>query len=58
MQLQISGSKIYIDFIDLVLSYEPELHPGATYRIKEPKATLKIFTTGSITVTGKSIYSR
>ena len=34
-------------------SYEPELHPGVTYRIKEPKATLKIFSTGSITVTGR-----
>ena len=33
-------------------SYEPELHPGVTYRLKEPKATLKIFSTGSITVTG------
>lgn len=37
------------------VSYEPELHPGATYRIKEPKATLKIFTTGSITVTAPSV---
>lgn len=33
-------------------SYEPELHPGVTYKLKEPKATLKIFSTGSITVTG------
>lgn len=33
-------------------SYEPELHPGVTYKIKNPKATLKIFSTGSITVTG------
>ncbi|RXG61261.1 TATA box-binding protein-like 1 [Armadillidium vulgare] len=32
-------------------SYEPELHPGVTYRIEHPKATLKIFSTGSITVT-------
>ncbi|CAC5407581.1 TBP [Mytilus coruscus] len=37
------------------VSYEPELHPGATYRIKEPKATLKIFTTGSITVTAPCV---
>jgi transcription initiation factor TFIID TATA-box-binding protein len=36
----------------LWFSYEPELHPGVTYRLKEPKATLKIFSTGSITVTG------
>lgn len=34
-------------------SYEPELHPGVTYKLRYPKATLKIFSTGSITVTGK-----
>lgn len=34
-------------------SYEPELHPGVTYKLKYPKATLKIFSTGSITVTGE-----
>lgn len=33
-------------------SYEPELHPGVTYKLKELKATLKIFSTGSVTVTG------
>lgn len=36
-------------------SYEPELHPGVTYKIKEPKATLKIFSTGSITVTAPRV---
>jgi len=36
-------------------SYEPELHPGVTYKIKEPKATLKIFSTGSVTVTAPSV---
>ncbi|XP_071515168.1 TATA box-binding protein-like 1 isoform X2 [Panulirus ornatus] len=36
-------------------SYEPELHPGVTYKIDHPKATLKIFSTGSITVTAPSI---
>lgn len=36
-------------------SYEPELHPGVTYRIKTPKATLKIFSTGSITVTAPRV---
>ena len=36
-------------------SYEPELHPGVTYRIRQPKATLKIFSTGSITVTAPSV---
>ncbi|XP_055684357.1 uncharacterized protein LOC129790710 isoform X2 [Lutzomyia longipalpis] len=36
-------------------SYEPELHPGVTYKLKSPKATLKIFSTGSITVTAASV---
>lgn len=36
-------------------SYEPELHPGVTYKIKRLKATLKIFSTGSITVTAPSV---
>lgn len=36
-------------------SYEPELHPGVTYKLYTPKATLKIFSTGSITVTGKCL---
>uniref|UniRef100_T1JKA4 TATA box-binding protein-like 1 n=1 Tax=Strigamia maritima TaxID=126957 RepID=T1JKA4_STRMM len=36
-------------------SYEPELHPGVTYKLKDPKATLKIFSTGSITVTAPSV---
>lgn len=35
-------------------SYEPELHPGVTYNLQNPTATLKIFTTGSMTVTGES----
>ena len=39
----------------LANSYEPELHPGVTYRIRQPKATLKIFSTGSITVTAPSV---
>uniref|UniRef100_A0A8C9G4S2 TATA box-binding protein-like 1 n=1 Tax=Pavo cristatus TaxID=9049 RepID=A0A8C9G4S2_PAVCR len=33
-------------------SYEPELHPAVCYRIKTLRATLQIFSTGSITVTG------
>jgi transcription initiation factor TFIID TATA-box-binding protein len=36
-------------------SYEPELHPGATFKIKDIKCTLKLFTTGSITLTGPSV---
>lgn len=40
-------------------SYEPELHPGVTYNLQNPTATLKIFTTGSMTVTGecRSLFS-
>ena len=37
------------------VEYEPELHPGATYKIKQPKATLKIFSTGSITITAPHV---
>ena len=36
-------------------SYEPELHPGATFRIKELHATLKLFSTGSVTLTAPSV---
>uniref|UniRef100_A0A1B6DYM7 TATA box-binding protein-like 1 n=1 Tax=Clastoptera arizonana TaxID=38151 RepID=A0A1B6DYM7_9HEMI len=35
--------------------YEPELHPGVTFKMVNPKATLKIFSTGSITVTAPSV---
>lgn len=35
--------------------YEPELHPGVTYKLKDPKATLKIFSTGSVTVTAPNV---
>lgn len=36
-------------------SYEPELHPGVTYKMKDIRATLKIFSTGSITITAPSV---
>uniref|UniRef100_A0AAY4D004 TATA box-binding protein-like 1 n=1 Tax=Denticeps clupeoides TaxID=299321 RepID=A0AAY4D004_9TELE len=35
-----------------IASYEPELHPAVTYRIKHLRATIQIFSTGSITITG------
>ncbi len=41
--------------ITLCYSYEPELHPGVTYKLRDPKATLKIFSTGSITITAPSV---
>ena len=36
-------------------SYEPELHPGATFRVKQFRCTLKLFTTGSITLTAPNV---
>ncbi|XP_060938968.1 TATA box-binding protein-like 1 [Limanda limanda] len=39
------------------VSYEPELHPAAKYRIKEIKATVQVFSTGSITITGPNVKS-
>lgn len=38
-------------------SYEPELHPGATYHWKEKKAVFKIFQTGAITLTAPNVAS-
>jgi len=38
-----------------IACYEPELHPGVTYRINHLKATLKVFSTGSITVTAPCV---
>lgn len=32
--------------------YEPELHPGATIKIKQLNVTLKLFSTGSMTIIG------
>lgn len=47
-------SLLDLSFLLFVLfsSYEPELHPAVCYRIKSLRATLQIFSTGSITVTG------
>ncbi|CAF2671085.1 unnamed protein product [Rotaria sp. Silwood2] len=43
-------SRIYSESV----SYEPEIHPGATVRLSE-KAVLKVFTTGSVTLTAPSV---
>lgn len=47
-------SLLDLSFLLFILfsSYEPELHPAVCYRIKSLRATLQIFSTGSITVTG------
>ncbi|XP_062253690.1 TATA box-binding protein-like 1 [Platichthys flesus] len=36
-------------------SYEPELHPAATYRITNFKATVQVFATGSITIIAPNV---
>lgn len=38
-----------------IFSYEPEIHPAASYRIKNLRSTVQVFSTGSITVTGKPL---
>ncbi|CAM4677623.1 TATA box-binding protein-like 1 [Siphateles boraxobius] len=38
-----------------IASYEPEIHPAATYRIKNLRSTVQVFSTGSITVTGPNV---
>ncbi|KAI4900689.1 hypothetical protein NFI96_033783, partial [Prochilodus magdalenae] len=40
-----------------IASYEPEIHPAASYRIKNLRATVQVFSTGNITVTGKGYTS-
>ncbi|TWW68954.1 TATA box-binding protein-like 1 [Takifugu flavidus] len=36
-------------------TYEPELHPAALYTMKEPKATIKAYATGSVTILAPSM---
>ncbi|KAG7501271.1 TATA box-binding 1 [Solea senegalensis] len=36
-------------------TYEPELFPAAIYKIKNPKATLQVYSTGAIVVTGPNV---
>jgi TATA-box binding protein (TBP) (component of TFIID and TFIIIB) len=43
--------KNHVFIIWYCFSYEPEIHPGATVRLNN-KAVLKVFTTGSVTLTG------
>ena len=50
---QVIFSTFIQEIFSIILS--SELHPGVTYKIKYPKATLKIFSTGSITVTAPSV---
>ena len=49
------SSDLNLKSLKITFSYEPELHPGVTYKIRDPKATLKIFSTGSITITAPSV---
>ncbi|XP_029704941.1 TATA box binding protein-like 1 isoform X1 [Takifugu rubripes] len=38
-----------------IATYEPELHPAAMYTMRQPKATIKVFSTGSVTILGPSV---
>ncbi|CAG09093.1 unnamed protein product [Tetraodon nigroviridis] len=38
-----------------VTRYEPELHPAAMYTMRHPKATVRVFATGSVTIFGPSV---
>ncbi|RXN03071.1 TATA box-binding 1 [Labeo rohita] len=40
-----------------IASYEPEIHPAASYRIKNLRSTVQVFSTGNITVTGPNVQS-
>jgi len=42
---------VCVEIFIFFFSYEPEIHPGATVRLIN-KAVLKVFTTGSVTLTG------
>ena len=60
--VRIEPERMFVDFVHILFnkykelsSYEPELHPGVTFRDPASKATLKIFSTGSVTVTGRSV---
>lgn len=35
-----------------ICSYEPELFPGLVYRMKEPKVSIIVFTTGKVNIIG------
>ncbi|XP_034018381.1 TATA box-binding protein-like protein 1 [Thalassophryne amazonica] len=38
-----------------IVSYEPEIHPAAMYRIANLKATIQVHSTGCLTVTGPNV---
>ncbi|XP_014222902.1 TATA box-binding protein-like protein 1 [Trichogramma pretiosum] len=38
-----------------IIQYEPELAPGAVYKLKDIRATARIFATGKVTITARSI---
>jgi len=47
--------RVHVLTSNVLFSYEPELHPGAIYKWKDPKATFTIFQTGSISITAPSV---
>jgi len=49
------GSKVDLEVASDILDntmYEPEQFPGMTYRMKEPKVVLLIFSSGKLVITG------
>ena len=54
LSVTLSLTVVHPNNILFFFSYEHELHPGVTYKCKNPKATLKIFSTGSVTDTAPS----
>lgn len=38
--------------IYVFVRYEPELHPAAIYTMTQPRATIKVFSTGRVTILG------
>lgn len=43
---------VYLSVFYVFVRYEPELHPAAIYTMIQPKATIKVFSTGSVTILG------
>ncbi|KXA92877.1 hypothetical protein AKJ65_06910, partial [candidate division MSBL1 archaeon SCGC-AAA259E19] len=55
--LRVSYKDVKFDLEKIVTNlegaeYNPEVYPGLTYRISEPKATFLLFTTGNVNCMG------
>lgn len=47
------ASDMYLSVFYVFARYEPELHPASIYTMIQPKATIKVFSTGSVTILGR-----